>query len=137
MTNGRCHGKPIRESTLSNGTRKENSTVAVQTGMPFHASVASDKGAVEGLTRALAAELAPRIRANAIAPSLTDTPLAKQLLSTETKRKASEERHPLKRLGATDDIAGIAVFLPGEDAAWITGQVLHVDGGVSSVRLFS
>lgn len=105
--------------------------------MPFHASVASDKGAVEGLTRALAAELAPRIRANAIAPSLTDTPLAKQLLSTETKRKASEERHPLKRLGATDDIAGIAVFLPGEDAAWITGQVLHVDGGVSSVRLFS
>ena len=72
------------------------STVAVQTGMPFHASVGSAKGAVEGLTRSLAAELAPRIRVNAVAPSLTDTPLASQLLSSEDKRKAAEDRHPKK-----------------------------------------
>lgn len=112
------------------------STVAVKTGMPFHASVASAKGAVEGLTRSLAAELAPRIRVNAIAPSLTDTPLASQLLSSDEKRKASAERHPLKRVGSAEDIAGLAAYLLTEKASWITGQILHVDGGMSSVRIF-
>jgi NAD(P)-dependent dehydrogenase (short-subunit alcohol dehydrogenase family) len=112
------------------------STVAVQTGMPFHASIASAKGAVEGLTRSLAAELAPKIRVNAIAPSLTDTPLAAQLISDETKRKAAAERHPLKRIGSPEDIAEAAVFLLGETASWITGQIIHVDGGMGSVRTF-
>lgn len=111
------------------------STIAVQTGMAFHASVASAKGAVEGLTRSLAAEFAPRIRVNAIAPSLTDTPLAKDLMSDETKKDAAAERHPLKRVGTARDIASMCVHLL-TDGSWITGQVIHVDGGMSSLRTF-
>jgi NAD(P)-dependent dehydrogenase (short-subunit alcohol dehydrogenase family) len=112
------------------------STVAVNTGMPFHASVASAKAAVEGLTRSLAAEFAPRIRVNAIAPSLTDTPLAQNLLSSEEKRKASSDRHPLKRIGTPREIAHAAAHLLSDDGAWITGQVLAVDGGMSNLRTF-
>lgn len=112
------------------------STVAVQTGMPFHASIASAKGAVEGLTRALAAEFAPRIRVNAIAPSLTETPLAENLLSNEAKRSASAERHPLKRIGSPRDIAQLAVYLLSDSGSWITGQIMHVDGGMGALRVF-
>ena len=112
------------------------STVAVKTGMPFHASVASAKAAVEGLTRSLAAEFAPRIRVNAIAPSLTDTPLAKSLLSSEEKRKASADRHPLKRVGISLEIAQSAAHLLSDAGAWITGQILAVDGGMSALRTF-
>ena len=112
------------------------STVAVNTGMPFHASVASAKAAVEGLTRSLAAEFAPRIRVNAIAPSLTDTPLAQNLLSSEEKRKASADRHPLKRIGTPQEIACAAAHLLSDAGAWITGQVLPIDGGMSSLRTF-
>ncbi len=111
------------------------STVAVQTGMPYHASIASAKGAVEGLTRALAAELAPTIRVNAVAPSLTDTPLAANLLNHPKKREAAVERHPLKSIGSPRDVAGTVCFLLSEDANWITGRVLRVDGGMSSVRV--
>ncbi len=110
------------------------STVAVQTGMPYHASIASAKGAVEGLTRALAAEWAPGIRVNAVAPSLTDTPLAQRLLSSEEKRAAAAERHPLKRIGSPSDLAEMALYLLSDRAVWITGQVFHVDGGLSSVQ---
>ncbi len=110
------------------------STVAVQTGMTYHASIAAAKGAVEGLTRSLAAEWAPIIRVNAIAPSLTDTPLAEQLLNNEQKQKSSAERHPLKRYGQADDIANMALFLLSEKSSWMTGQIVHVDGGLSSVK---
>jgi len=113
------------------------STVAVQTGMPFHASIASAKGAVEGLTRALAAEFAPRVRVNAIAPSLTETPLASSLLSTEAKRLASEARHPLKRIGTPEEIAAMALFLLDDSSSWMSGQILAVDGGMSSLRTFT
>ncbi len=112
------------------------STVAVKTGMPFHASVAGAKAAVEGLTRSLAAEFAPRIRVNAIAPSLTDTPLAQGLLSNEEKRKASAERHPSKRIGTPQEIAQIAIHLMSDASAWMTGQIIHVDGGMSALRTF-
>ncbi|MCI0495952.1 SDR family oxidoreductase [candidate division KSB1 bacterium] len=112
------------------------STVAVQTGMAFHASIASAKGAVEGLTRSLAAELAPKIRVNCIAPSLTNTPLAARLLANEEKQKATADRHPLKRFGEPRDIANLACFLLNEESSWITGQILHVDGGMSSVKMF-
>jgi NAD(P)-dependent dehydrogenase (short-subunit alcohol dehydrogenase family) len=112
------------------------STVAVKIGMPFHASVASAKGAVEGLTRSLAAEFAPRIRVNAIAPSLTDTRLAENLLSSEERRRGSAERHPLKRIGTPQDIARLAAHLLSDKGSWITGQIFHVDGGMSSVRIF-
>ncbi len=112
------------------------STVAVQTGMPYHASIASAKGAVEGLTRSLAAELAPKIRVNAIAPSLTATPLAASLLNSEEKQKAADDRHPLKRIGQPPDIAAAALYLLGEAGSWVTGQILHVDGGMGALRTF-
>ena len=112
------------------------STVAVKIGMPFHASTASAKAAVEGFARSLAAEFAPRIRVNVIAPSLTDTPLAENLLSSDQKRQGSADRHPLKRIGTSQEIAQMAVHLLSEEGSWITGQVFHVDGGMSSVRIF-
>jgi len=112
------------------------STVAVKTGMPFHASVAGAKAAVEGLTRSLAAEFAPRIRFNAIAPSLTDTPLAQNLLSSDEKRQGSADRHPLKRIGTPQEIAGLAVHLLSDAGAWLTGQIIHIDGGMGSLRTF-
>lgn len=111
------------------------STVAVQQGMPFHASVAMAKGALEGLTRSLAAELAPKIRVNAIAPSITDTPLASKILSSEEKIKASGDRHPLKRVGGASDIAHAAAYLLSEESSWVSGQILHVDGGMSALRV--
>ena len=111
------------------------STVAVQTGFNFHAQVASSKGAVEGLVRSLAAELAPTVRVNAVAPSLTDTPMAASLLNTDAKREANEQRHPLKRIGDPSDIAEMATFLLGERSGWITGQVIHVDGGMSRLKI--
>ncbi|MEZ4789520.1 MAG: SDR family oxidoreductase [Flavobacteriales bacterium] len=109
------------------------STVAVSRGMPFHASVAAAKGAVEGLTRSLAAELAPNVRVNCIAPSLTRTPLAEKLLSTPEREAASAERHPLKRVGEANEIAAVAEFLLSREAGWITGQVMGVDGGMSAI----
>lgn len=111
------------------------STVAVQTGMPFHASIASAKGAVEGLTRTLAAEFAPNIRVNCLAPSITNTPLAEKLLNNETKMKSSEERHPLKRIGDAKEMAQIVTLLLSDAASFITGQIIKVDGGISSIKL--
>jgi NAD(P)-dependent dehydrogenase (short-subunit alcohol dehydrogenase family) len=110
------------------------STVAVQQGMGFHASVAAAKGALEGLGRSLAAEWAPKIRVNVVAPSLTRTPLAAKLLSSEDKEKAAAERHPLKRIGEADELAQLTSFLLSDHAGWITGQVLHADGGLSAIR---
>jgi len=109
------------------------SSVAAGTGLPFHASIAAAKGAVEGLTRALAAELAPRIRVNALAPTVTDTALAQRLLGTPEKRAAAAERHPLKTIGTPDDIARAALWLL-EDTRMTTGQVLNLDGGLASIR---
>jgi len=124
------------------GLRKSNqasvvlfSTVAVAQGMSYHASIASAKGAVEGLTKSLAAEYSRQnIRFNAIAPSLTNTPLAAHLLASEEKVKAAEDRHPLKKIGSADDIAAMALLLLSDQGSWITGQVIHLDGGMSSVR---
>jgi len=111
------------------------STVAVQTGMGFHAGIASAKGAIEGLSRSLAAEWAPsKIRVNTIAPSLTDTPLATNLLSTPEKKESSDKRHPLGRVGTPEDIAKATSYLLSEDSSWMTGQILHLDGGMSSLK---
>lgn len=111
------------------------SSVAVGIGMPFHTSVAAAKGAIEGFAKALAAEYAPKIRVNVIAPSLTNTPLADKFLSNDEKKEKAALRHPLKRVGKSEDIAQMATFLLDEKNSWITGQVFHVDGGMSSLQV--
>lgn len=110
------------------------STIAVQTGFPFHVQVAVSKGAIEGLTKSLAAELAPGIRVNAIAPSITNTPLAGKLLNSEEKILINGNRHPMKRVGKAEDIAELSAFLLSEKSNWITGQIFHVDGGLSTLK---
>jgi len=124
-----------RLKKAENGSIVLFSTVAVQTGFPFHTQVSASKGAIEGLTRALAAEFAPKIRVNCIAPSLTDTPLAALLLNTEQKREANALRHPLKKTGMPANIADMAAFLLSEKGSWISGQIFHVDGGMSSLKV--
>lgn len=109
------------------------SSVAASMGMPFHTSVAAAKGAIEGFAKALAAEYAPKIRVNVIAPSLTDTPLADKFLNNDVKREKSADRHPMKRVGTTDDMAQMASFLLSEKSSWISGQIFHVDGGMSTL----
>lgn len=111
------------------------STVAVQTGFNFHSLVSISKGAVEGLTRALAAELAPRIRVNAIAPSLTHTPLAGSLLDTPEKLENNAQRHPLKKVGDPREMAELAAYLLSPAAGWMTGQILKMDGGISTLKI--
>jgi NAD(P)-dependent dehydrogenase (short-subunit alcohol dehydrogenase family) len=123
----------LKES--KNGSIVLFSTVAVQLGLNFHSLVASSKGAIEGLTKALAAELAPTIRVNCIAPSLTNTPLAASLLNSEQKMDANAQRHPLKRVGTPLDIANAVEFLLTDKSSWVTGQILSVDGGMSTIKL--
>lgn len=111
------------------------STVAVKTGMPFHTAVASAKGAVEGLSRSLAAEFAPKVRVNTIALSLTDTQMANGLLNSESKIKAMEERHPLKQIGDPNDVSALVEFLLSKNAKWITGETIRADGGIGTLKV--
>ena len=110
------------------------STVAVQNGFSFHAQVAMSKGAIEGLTRSLAAELAPSIRINAVAPPITSTNLSMKFLSSPEKIQFQSEKNPLKRIGTASDIAEAAHYLLSPKSSWMTGQILHVDGGTSIIR---
>ena len=119
---------------IKNGSVVLISTVAVQTGMSFHSSVAMAKGAIEGLTRALAAEWAPTIRVNAIAPSLVESPLAQRFLSSEEKIEQMQKRHPMKRVGTAEDMAQAIEFLLTEKSSWMTGSVLEIDGGMHRLK---
>ena len=129
----------VIQSVLPNLTASEQSSivlfssVAASMGMPFHTSVAAAKGAIEGFAKALAAEYAPKIRVNVIAPSLTETPLADKFLNNDVKKEKSSERHPLKRFGQPEDLAQMAQFLLRDKSTWITGQIFHVDGGMSTL----
>ena len=110
------------------------STVAVKLGMPFHSSVSSSKGAIEGLTRSLAAEFAPKIRVNSIAPSILETPMSEKYLNSETKLDNAKNRHPLKEIGSPKDISEIVKFLLEDNSKWMTGQIIPIDGGMSSIK---
>lgn len=129
------HLAPALSAGTAPGSAVLFSTVAAGTGFPNHAAIATAKGGVEALARATAAELAPKLRVNVIAPSLTDTPLASRMTSSEAMRKSLGDAHPLPRLGTQDDLANLACFLldPAQ-SGWITGQVFAVDGGRSTVR---
>ena len=110
------------------------STVAVSTGMPFHSSVSSSKGAIEGLTRSLAAEFAPKIRVNSIAPSIVKTNLSEKFLNSDLKLEKATQRHPLGRIGKVEEISKLSAYLLSDDSSWVTGQVINIDGGISSIR---
>jgi len=110
------------------------SSVAVSIGLPFHTSISMAKGAVEGLTKSLASELAPTIRVNCVAPSLTNTPLAEKLVNTPEKYESCRKINPMNKIGHAKDISSAIVFLLTESSSWITGQILAVDGGMSSIK---
>ena len=110
------------------------SSIAASYGFTMHSVTASSKGALEALSRTLAAEYAPQIRVNCIAPSLTETPLVQNLINTPSKKEVQAILHPMKRIGAGEDIAAAAAWLLSDDSSWVTGQVLHIDGGRSTLR---
>lgn len=110
------------------------STVAVKTGMPMHSSIAAAKGALEGLAKSLAAELAPRVAINCVAPSIVDTKLAANILLTDERKQASADRHPLKTIGSINSIANSAYFLLQAKENWISGQIFRPDGGLSALK---
>ena len=111
------------------------STVAAKVGMPFHTSIAAAKSAIEGFSKSLAAEYAPSFRVNVIAPSLTNTKLSEKLLSNDVKIEKMGERHPMKRVGEPQDIANVVEFLLSDKSSWVTGQVLGIDGGLSTLNV--
>ena len=110
------------------------STVAVKIGMPFHSSVSSAKAAIEGLTKSLAAEFAPKIRFNCISLSLVNTELAGKFLNTDLKIEKAQQRHPLNSIGNADDIAYLVEYLLSEKSKWMSGQIIGLDGGLSNLK---
>jgi 3-oxoacyl-[acyl-carrier protein] reductase len=111
------------------------SSVAASLGFPFHTQVSISKGAIEALAKTLAAELAPKVRVNVVAPSITLTPLSEHLLNNEKKIENTIARHPLKKIGDVNDIANMVSFLIDDKSQWITGQTLKVDGGISNLKI--
>ena len=124
----------LKKSSSDSASILMFSTVAVAQGMNAHASIAASKGAIEGLTKTLAAELSPKVRVNCIAPALTETSLMEKLFTDPAKVEAMGAKYPLGRTGKVDDLSSAACFLLSEQSSWITGQVMGVDGGMSTVR---
>ena len=130
----------VIQSLLKKLDKSENasivlfSTVAVKLGFNFHTQVASSKGAIEGLTKSLAAELSPNIRVNCIAPSLVETKMTERLTNSDMKKESIANKHPLKTIGEVSDISNMISFLLSEKSKWITGQTIRIDGGLSTLR---
>ena len=123
--------------TNNNGSILLFSTIAVKQGFTNHTIVSTAKGAIEGLTLSLAAEFAPKIKVNCIAPSLTEAKMTEKLISNENIKKAIENMHPLPKIGSGEDFADIGCFLLSNKNSWITGQIFHIDGGRSTLRIKS
>ncbi len=121
----------------NNGSILLYSTIAVKQGFTNHSVVSTAKGAIEGLTLSLAAEFAPKIRVNCIAPSLTDAKMTQKIVSNDTIKKAIENMHPLPKIGSGQDFCDIGSFLLSDKNSWITGQIFHIDGGRSTLRIKS
>ena len=120
-----------------NGSILLYSTIAVKQGFTNHTIVSTAKGAIEGLTLSLAAEFAPKIRVNCIAPSLTEAKMTKKIISNDNIKKAIETMHPIPKIGSGEDFSDIGSFLLSGKNSWITGQIFHIDGGRSSLRIKS
>tara|TARA_Y100000748_G_C15333528_1_gene425066 strand:+ start:4 stop:729 length:726 start_codon:yes stop_codon:yes gene_type:complete len=118
----------------NNGSILLFSTIAVKQGFINHSIISSSKGAIEGLTLSLAAELSPEIRVNCIAPSLTESKMSKKIISNDTIKKAIENMHPIPKIGSPTDFSKLSAFLLGQNNKWVTGQIIHVDGGRSTLR---
>jgi 3-oxoacyl-[acyl-carrier protein] reductase len=110
------------------------SSVAASIGLPFHASIAMAKASIEGLTKSLAAEFAPSIRVNCVAPSLVNTPMGDKFINTPDKMEQMKKRNPLQKIGNPTDVANAIVFLLSDESAWVTGQVIAIDGGMSKIK---
>ena len=123
-----------QKSFVENSAVVTISSIAANIGMPFHTSISMCKASVEALTRSLAAEWAPKIRLNCIAPSITATKLSERLVNSDLKRQTLADRHPLKKIGETEDLANLIAFLLSDKASWITGQTIGVDGGLSKLK---
>ena len=118
----------------NNGSILLFSSIAAQQGFVNHSIVSSSKGAIEGLTLSLAAELSPHIRVNCIAPSLTESNMTKKIISNEKIKQAIENMHPIPKLGIPDDYSKLSAFLLSKHNKWITGQIINIDGGRSKIR---
>ncbi|MBJ04573.1 MAG: oxidoreductase [Flavobacteriales bacterium] len=123
-----------QKSFVENSAVVTISSIAANIGMPFHTSISMCKASVEALTRSLAAEWAPKIRLNCIAPSITATKLSERLINSDLKRQTLADRHPLKKIGETEDLSNLIAFLLSDKASWITGQTIGVDGGLSKLK---
>ena len=122
----------LKKST--NGSIVFLSSVAVAVGLPFHTSIAMAKGGLEGLAKALAAELAPTIRVNVVAPSLVNTPLGDKFINTPDKLEQMQNRNPLRQIGKALDVANAIAFLLSDASGWVSGQVFAIDGGMSTLK---
>jgi 3-oxoacyl-[acyl-carrier protein] reductase len=126
--------KHYHKSLNDNASLVFISSIAASVGMPFHSSISTSKAAIEGLCRSLAAEWSPKVRVNCVAPSLVNTKLSKRMFRTEAQTEQMMDRHPLKQVGSPQDISNAIAFLLSTDSGWMTGQVIGVDGGLSTIK---